>query len=179
MSGASAKTNLTIIGAGINSCTAAQQIGVGITPSYNQTSSTAANTDLLINRTETAVGSGAQLLFDAQVGGVSKFRVTNKGHINTNGTAPALTSCGTSPTIVTGSNDNSGTFTMGATGTGCVVTFSTAYTNTPSCQVTAQTLANMVSYTKTNAAITLVGSPGTYDYENDFIYVGNAGRLVL
>lgn len=51
---------------------------LSLTPTYNQTG-TASATDLLINRTETAVGSGAQLLIDAQVGGVSKFRVSNLG----------------------------------------------------------------------------------------------------
>jgi hypothetical protein len=52
---------------------------------YNQASGTAANTDLLINRTQTAVGSGAQLLIDAQVGGVSKFSVSNVGDVNLTG----------------------------------------------------------------------------------------------
>jgi Chaperone of endosialidase len=51
---------------------------VAITPTYNQTS-TGAGTDLLINRTETAIGSGNQFLIDAQVGGTSKFAVTNTG----------------------------------------------------------------------------------------------------
>lgn len=50
-----------------------------IYPTYNQTSGTAANTDLVINRTETAVGSGEQLLADFQVGGTSKFKVRNGG----------------------------------------------------------------------------------------------------
>jgi hypothetical protein len=50
-----------------------------ITPYYNQSSGTASNTDLLINRTETAIGSGAQYLIDAQVGGVSQFSVSNTG----------------------------------------------------------------------------------------------------
>ncbi|MFA4902878.1 MAG: hypothetical protein WC600_09045 [Desulfobaccales bacterium] len=52
---------------------------LAITPVYNQTSGTAANTDLFINRIETAVGSGAQYLIDAQVGSLSKFNVTNLG----------------------------------------------------------------------------------------------------
>ena len=55
------------------------QIGLKLAPTYNQASGTASNTDLLINRTQTAVGSGAQLLIDAQVGSVSKFNVTNTG----------------------------------------------------------------------------------------------------
>jgi len=59
---------------------------ISVTPSYNQLSGTAANTDLLINRTQTAVGSGAQLLIDAQVGSASKFSVNNAGLITTNST---------------------------------------------------------------------------------------------
>lgn len=61
-------------------------IGASIKPTYNQTSGTASNTDLLINRTETAVGSGAQYLIDAQVDDVSQMNVANNGDIlNTNG----------------------------------------------------------------------------------------------
>ncbi len=52
---------------------------VNIAPTYNQASGNAANTDLLINRNQAAVGSGAQLLIDAQVGGVSQFNVSNGG----------------------------------------------------------------------------------------------------
>lgn len=54
---------------------------VSILPTYNQAASTAANTDLLINRTETSVGSGAQYLIDTQVGGVSKFNIDNGGAV--------------------------------------------------------------------------------------------------
>lgn len=55
-------------------------IGVAIQPTYNQTS-TAGGTDLLINRTETAIGSGTHLLFDAQVGGSSKANINRLGAI--------------------------------------------------------------------------------------------------
>lgn len=53
---------------------------VAITPTYNQTS-TAAATDLLINRTQTAVGSGTQFYFDAQTAGTSNFTLVNTGNI--------------------------------------------------------------------------------------------------
>lgn len=56
---------------------------VALTPVYNQTGD-AANTDLKINRTETALGSGAQYLIDAGTGGgtyVSKFSVSNTGAV--------------------------------------------------------------------------------------------------
>lgn len=54
------------------------QKAVSITPTYNH-SGTSAATDLFINRTQTSLGSGAQLLADFQVGGVSKFKVDNTG----------------------------------------------------------------------------------------------------
>jgi len=63
--------------------TSGTSTGLAITPTYNQASGTAANTDLLINRTETAVGSGTQLLIDAQVGGTSRFSVSNAGVVST------------------------------------------------------------------------------------------------
>lgn len=61
------------------------QVIATFSPTYNQASGAASNTDLLINRTETAVGSGDQLLIDAQVGGVSKFNVDNNGNVKING----------------------------------------------------------------------------------------------
>ena len=56
------------------------QYGVSILPTLNHTG-TAGYTALRINATETATGSGAKNLIDAQVGGVSKFKVDNTGKI--------------------------------------------------------------------------------------------------
>lgn len=64
---------------GLHTATAGTVAWLAITPTYNQSASTASNTDLLINRTQTAVGSGTQRLIDAQVGGVSFFNVRNDG----------------------------------------------------------------------------------------------------
>ena len=61
--------------------------GVRISPNINQ-SGTAGATDLLIDRTETATGSGAQYLFDAQVGGVSRFNVGSNGNVGIGTTTP-------------------------------------------------------------------------------------------
>lgn len=55
-------------------------VGVSLTPTYNQTGASAA-TDLLINRTETAVGSGAQNFIDLQASTVSKFKIANTGKV--------------------------------------------------------------------------------------------------
>lgn len=63
-------------GAGTGSFCAAR-----IAPTYNYTNGTKAqaNTDLLIARTETSVATGAQNFFDCQLGGTSKFAITNAG----------------------------------------------------------------------------------------------------
>lgn len=58
-----------------------------ITPTYNESSTAAgSNTDLLINRTETSVGTGNQYLINAEVGGSSKFSVDHSGNTAVSGT---------------------------------------------------------------------------------------------
>jgi uncharacterized protein YaiE (UPF0345 family) len=61
-----------------------QVIAARFIPIYNQPLATGVkNTDLLINRTETNLGTtpGDQFLIDAQVNGISKFAITNTGNI--------------------------------------------------------------------------------------------------
>lgn len=67
-----------------------------LAPTYNQASGTASNTDLLINRTETAVGSGTQLLIDAQVGGITKFNINTAGLIQNTAVAGITADTGSS-----------------------------------------------------------------------------------
>ena len=81
MSGFTASTGFNVSSTNTKSANAHNVFS--ITPTYNQTS-TAGGTDILINRTETAVGSAPQYLIDAQTGGASKFSVTNGGLV-TNG----------------------------------------------------------------------------------------------
>lgn len=59
-------------------------LSLTVTRRYNQ-SGTAGSTDILVNRTETAIGSGPALFADFQVGGVSKFSVDRTGAITCNG----------------------------------------------------------------------------------------------
>lgn len=63
-----------------NRRTTGTQIGLGIYPVYNQATGTASNTDFKSYRTETAIGSGTQLLFDFGVGTTSKAKCDNTGH---------------------------------------------------------------------------------------------------
>lgn len=120
-SNTSATPVLNVTTGSARSGSSAAQVFASLTPTYNQTS-TAGATDFLINRTETAVGSGAQILIDAQVASSSKFKVFNTGHLLLEGvTSTGATGTGnivfnTSPTIALASastattqspNDNS------------------------------------------------------------------------
>lgn len=84
------------------------------------------------------------------------------------GTAPALTSCGTSPAI--SGTDTAGTVTLGTgTPTGCVITFNVAYVGVPYCVVTSQTApaTTTPAYSVLAASITIVqaaNSSNKYDY---------------
>lgn len=82
-------TAITAVALGTITCTniSGASAILKINPTYNQASGSAANTDLLVNRTETAIGSGGQLLLDLQRGGVSQFNVDRLGNLTTLGTA--------------------------------------------------------------------------------------------
>lgn len=55
-----------------------QSVFLAVTPTINS-NTTGGNTDFLVNRAETSVGSGSQLLADFQVGNTSKFKIDNTG----------------------------------------------------------------------------------------------------
>jgi hypothetical protein len=102
-------TVLTIGGpSSTNSKSSGQTNVCAITPLYTGQTGTASNTDLLINRTETAIGSGAQLLIDAQVATVSRFSVTNAGNVTAAGTLAV-----TGATTLTGLLTANGGVTLG------------------------------------------------------------------
>lgn len=66
-----------------STATSGTTVGVRITPTYNQASGTAANTDLQITRTETALGSGAQNLIAAGTTALgNQFVVNNRGGVS-------------------------------------------------------------------------------------------------
>lgn len=83
---------------------------------------------------------------------------------------PTVSSCGTSPSIATGSTGFAGRVTTGTgTPTGCVITFAAAYTSTPSCVVVSQTAyaTSTPAYTVSTTAITITQAATNsviYDY---------------
>jgi hypothetical protein len=87
-------------------------------------------------------------------------------HITGGGAAPALSSCGGSPTI--SGTDLAGTVTTGTAAAACTITFVAAYASAPRCVVTARAGANQASttYTTSTSALTLSAAAATavYDY---------------
>jgi hypothetical protein len=86
---------------------------------------------------------------------------------------PALTACGTSPTIV--GNDTAGTVTLGGgSPAGCVITFASAYANPPLCTVTWQQNLASMQYVLAAASITLTQT-ATSSNKVNYTCFGSAG----
>lgn len=119
-----------------------------------------------------AIAVCAALLIAGIIGGAKALDQTVDRLFTSAPTAPVLTSCGTSPTIV--GNDMAGTVTMGTSATGCVITFARAWVTAPFCVVTwiATPLASQ-SYTTSTTAITLTQT-STSNNVAKYICVGNA-----
>jgi hypothetical protein len=138
-------------------------VGAGTSP---VTQLTAGSTgELLVGATGADPAFGTTLAGNYSFTGLPVFGGTLVTYGNSGGapshiataqqTAPALTSCGTSPAIV--GTDTTGEVTMGTgSPTGCVITFNVAYTGAPLCTVVweATPLASQ-SYAVSNTAITL------------------------
>lgn len=86
--------------------------------------------------------------------------------ISTAGTPPAASSCGTSPTIASGSTDVAGSFTTGSGASACTITFSVAYANTPHCVVVAPSGAALPAFSASTTAMSLttVAASTAYNY---------------
>lgn len=76
-------------------------------------------------------------------------------HVVGFGTAPALTTCGTSPVANTGNTDTAGTITTGSAATTCTITFNVPFNNAPACTLQAQGNATQPTYTVSGTAITV------------------------
>lgn len=66
---------------GTVTATSGTTYGLVIEPTYDETSGSASNVDLLIDRTQTALGSGSNYFISCQVAGAVKFCVDNTGYL--------------------------------------------------------------------------------------------------
>jgi hypothetical protein len=109
----------------------------------------------------TASTTGDQVDYDNIGGTVVNWGIDTVGHIRSGGTAPALSSCGTSPSIV--GDDRNGTITTGTGATACTITFANAYAQTPVAVVSDNSTTNLtdVSSISTTAATFSMVSAGS------------------
>lgn len=93
--------------------------------------------------------------------------VVKGGHLDTGvQTAPAVTSCGTSPTIT--GTDTAGKVTIGSSASStCTLTFEEAYANAPSCVLTNGTVDVPVWATTSTTVLTITDGAG--DFSSDVI----------
>ena len=147
--------------------TSGEIIGVQINPTINQASGTGSYTAFVVDPVETAVGSGGGNLMDLRIGGVSKFKVTNKSHFVSSGTTPTLSACGTAPAITGSDMVSKVTIGTGVT-TSCTVTFANAYTTAPACVITGDDAAIGYAATTTTTVLTITSSA---DMDSDVISV--------
>ena len=85
---------------------------------------------------------------------------------------PTLSSCGTSPSLDSGSNDMRGEIVVGTSATGCTLTFSAAKTNVPFCLVASETSGlTSPGWTESTTPITITGVTAGDDYA--YMCMGN------
>jgi hypothetical protein len=102
--------------------------------------------------------TGVALKVDAPTGAGANKAAEISGHAEYTGTAAALSSCGTSPSIV--GNDMVGRVTVGTVpSTTCTLTFNTAFTNAPICFAQDETSGVTVrATTVSTTAVTFTAS---------------------
>lgn len=136
---------------------------ISLLQTYNQTS-TASSIDLLINRTETTLGSGTHKFISLQIASSEKFAIDNKGTVNSSVTQ----------TTVSGSTSGTALFSQPFGGTSyksiiiycnalsgtASYTFPVAFTNTPAIITTNGPAAAIVT-SLSITAVTLTGAPTT------------------
>jgi len=104
-------------------------------------------------------------IFRALNNGTEVFVIEDTDHIDTNGTAPSLSSCGTSPSVT--GNDMTGRVTIGTgTPTSCTVTFSTAYDDAPSCNVTGDAATTNYAASMSTTVLTITSN---FDMSGDVV----------
>lgn len=108
----------------------------------------------------------------AQQGQVIQGPLTIIGHQRSAGLAPALSTCGTSPAVGQGANDQSGRIVTGSGATTCTITFAATYTSAPVCVVSAE-VATQPTYTVSATAITFATSIASTAYHYRCVGVGS------
>lgn len=162
---------------GTNTSTSGTNFGVLIAPIYNQSSGNAANTDLLIARTETAVGSGTQRLISAQVSGSEKFGVDNGGSASFSNSLTTLkfltNSTGDGQTVGAGNANSSAVYTTGISSIGNASAKDVLTVNVPNGAHSAMLKVTLLGALGAGGAVGAHEATGTISY--DFSITRTAG----
>lgn len=175
-------SSLSVVGAGNFASVAITPLSDSTTAFYILTTTGALS--FAVNTSSTNVGdsslkivisttaSYAVTVGTTTLGGPYLVAVSTNGHVSYRGVNPAVSSCGTSPTINENLTDLGGTITPGATAAGCTVTFGSPWLRKPHCVVSEQTmsLVNALSYTVTTTALTVSQTAFTSAF--DYVCVG-------
>lgn len=122
------------------------------------------------------LSSTAALNGNTTLGDASGDLINVAGILKDTGTAPTLSSCGTSPTVVGGSWSFAITVGSGTT-TACTATFASTKTNIASCTASVRNSTEEVYLSSVaGSAITLTAKSGTTDLAGDVIDVICVGR---
>jgi hypothetical protein len=113
--------------------------------------------------------SGAVNLLDQNQD--NSLRVDGVGHVSYAGSPPAVTACGTSPSLDNFANDTTGTVTPGTGAVAsCTITFANPYITWDHCRVSSQTTVASFGYTYTLVHVVITGTSllgGKFDYSCD------------
>lgn len=105
--------------------------------------------------------------------GADVMRIDAAGHLSLIGPSPAITSCGTNPSVV--GPDNAFQITIGTVAaTGCTATFARAFVIAPVCTVTNQSMSitSALTYTISTTAVVLSQATGLVGDKVDIVCVG-------
>lgn len=142
-------------------------LGDAATDSHTANGDLAVTDDLTVTDVTTLNGSNA-------LGDANTDTHTFNGHVITTGTDPAVSACGTNPSII--GSDTAGTVTIGTGGvaTACTITFANAYaTNAPACVFTSQMSAHPYLYISaaSTSAVTVAHDGTALTASGKFNYV--------
>lgn len=108
------------------------------------------------NQFNPAIGTGVDTAIHS-CGTATGFVTEIQGRQEFDGTAPAVSACGTTPAIV--GNDHAGKVTVGTgSTTSCTVTFNVPYENAPACVITSNQSATIAHATATTTTVLTITS---------------------
>jgi hypothetical protein len=142
--------------------TGSQNLTIG--PNVASTVLTTGSSNILIGTSSAVTTVAASSSNEINIGGLLFYN-------NASVAAPAVTSCGGSPSIDAHANNKSGTVTVGTTTGTCTVTFAgTGYSTWAHCRVTSQSTLAAFAYSYTTTVLTVTATTlggDKFDYDCD------------